>query len=85
MLVLFGTIGIQGITILHNVDFNQERNLMIAAISIGAGIGVTVYPQIFQHLPELVRLVIENAVVVTSILAVFLNIVLPGRKKTETM
>lgn len=86
MLVLFGTIGIQGITILHSVDFNQERNLMIAAISIGAGIGVTVYPQIFQHLPELVRLVIENAVVVTSMLAVFLNIVLPGRKqKTETM
>ena len=56
---------------------------MIAAISIGAGIGVTVYPQIFQQLPELIRLVIENAVVVTSVLAVFLNIVLPGREKGE--
>lgn len=81
MVILFGTIGVQGTTILRKVDFAKERNLMIAAISIGAGIGVTVYPQIFQHLPELVRLVIENAVVVTSVLAVFLNIVLPGREK----
>lgn len=83
MIVLFGTIGIQGTTILRTVDFGKERNLMIAAISIGAGIGVTVYPQIFQQLPELIRLVIENAVVVTSVLAVFLNIVLPGREKEE--
>lgn len=83
MIVLFGTIGIQGTTILRTVDFGKERNLMIAAISIGAGIGVTVYPQIFQQLPELIRLVIENAVVVTSVLAVFLNIVLPGREKGE--
>lgn len=83
MIVLFGTIGIQGTTILRTVDFGKERNLMIAAISIGAGIGVTVYPQIFQQLPELIRLVIENAVVVTSVLAVFLNVVLPGREKGE--
>ncbi|WP_230910424.1 nucleobase:cation symporter-2 family protein [Weissella cibaria] len=84
MIVLFGTIGIQGTTILRTVDFGEERNLMIAAISIGAGIGVTVYPQIFQQLPELIRLVIENAVVVTSVLAVFLNIVLPGREKGKS-
>lgn len=83
MLVLFGTIGVQGITILHQVDFSQDRNLMIAALSIGAGIGVTVYPQVFQHLPNLIRLVIENAVVVTSILAVALNIVLPAAKNEE--
>ena len=85
MIVLFGTIGIQGTTILRTVDFGKERNLMIAAISIGAGIGVTVYPQIFQQLQELIRLVIENAVVVTSVLAVFLNIVLPGREKGEVI
>lgn len=81
MVILFGTIGIQGTTIMRNVDFGLERNLMIAAVSIGAGIGVTVYPQVFQQMPTLVKLIIENAVVVTSILAVLLNIVLPGREK----
>jgi xanthine permease len=81
MLILFGTIGIQGTTIMRNVDFGSERNLMIAAVSIGAGIGVTVYPQVFQQMPTLVKLIIENAVVVTSVLAVLLNIVLPGREQ----
>lgn len=81
MFILFGTIGIQGITILSKVDFSTDRNLMIAAISISAGIGVAMYPQIFQQLPDMVRLIIQNAVVVTSMLAVFLNIVLPNREK----
>ncbi len=81
MLILFRMIGIQGTTIMRNVDFGSERNLMIAAVSIGAGIGVTVYPQVFQQMPTLVKLIIENAVVVTSVLAVLLNIVLPGREQ----
>ena len=81
MFILFGTIGIQGITILSKVDFSSDRNLIIASVAIGAGIGVAMYPQIFQQLPDMVRLIIQNAVVVTSILAVFLNIVLPNREK----
>ncbi|MCW0953716.1 purine permease [Weissella ceti] len=81
MFILFGTIGIQGITILSKVDFSSDRNLIIASVAISAGIGVAMYPQIFQQLPDMVRLIIQNAVVVTSILAVFLNIVLPNREK----
>lgn len=81
MFILFGTIGIQGITILSKVDFASDRNLIIASIAISSGIGVAMYPQIFQQLPDMVRLIIQNAVVVTSILAVFLNIVLPNREK----
>ncbi|MCM0582621.1 purine permease [Weissella diestrammenae] len=81
MLILFGTIGVQGTTIMRQVDFGAERNLMIAALSIGAGIGITVYPQLFQHMPTMLKIVIQNAVVVTAVLAVILNIVLPGRDK----
>ncbi|TYC49816.1 purine permease [Weissella muntiaci] len=80
MLILFGTIGVQGISILKTVDLNSERNLLIVALSVGSGIGVTVYPQIFQYLPDAVKLVVTNAVVVTSILAVLLNIILPKPK-----
>ena len=84
MLILFGTIGIQGMTILRTVNFDKERNLMVAALSIGAGIGITVYPQLFQHLPSVIQLVAENSVVVTSILAVVLNLILPGREEITT-
>lgn len=81
MLILFGTIGVQGTTIMRSVDFGIERNLMIAALSIGAGIGISAYPQLFQHMPVMLNIVIQNAVVVTAILAVGLNIILPGREK----
>ncbi|KRN74946.1 hypothetical protein IV73_GL000701 [Weissella kandleri] len=84
MLILFGNIGVQGMMIMHTVDFTQERNLMIAAVAIGAGLGVATYPQIFQHLPMLVKIVVQNAVVVTAVLAVGLNVLLPGRSDTKT-
>jgi len=80
MLILFGTIGVQGTTIMRNVDFSLERNLLIAALAIGSGIGITVYPQLFQHMPTMLKIVIQNSVVVTAVLAVGLNIILPGRK-----
>ncbi|MFL1696450.1 nucleobase:cation symporter-2 family protein [Weissella kandleri] len=83
MLILFGNIGVQGMMIMHTVDFTQERNLMIAAVTIGAGLGVAIYPQIFQHLPILVKIVVQNAVVVTAVLAVSLNALLPGRSDTK--
>ena len=81
MLILFGTIGVQGTTIMRAVDFGIERNLMIAALSIASGIGISAYPQLFQHMPTMINILIQNAVVVTAILAVGLNIILPGREK----
>lgn len=79
MFVMFGTIGVQGVNILRHVNFDSEKNLVIAALSIGGGIGVTVYPQFFQHLPQTIQLIVTNSVVVTSILAVVLNMILNGK------
>ncbi|CAH1855835.1 nucleobase:cation symporter-2 family protein [Convivina intestini] len=86
MFVMFGTIGVQGINILRSVDFDNEKNLVIAALSIGGGIGITVHPECFQHLPQTWQLVLTNGVVVTTILAVGLNIILNGfhRQKEQT-
>ncbi|WP_275087083.1 nucleobase:cation symporter-2 family protein [Limosilactobacillus caecicola] len=76
MIVMFGMVGIQGMQILHNVDFSKNSNLMVAAISIGLGLGVTVYPQIFQHLNTELQIILGNGVVMGSLTAVILNLVL---------
>lgn len=76
MIVMFGMVGVQGMQILHKVDFSKNSNLLVASISIGLGLGVTVYPQIFQHLPEAWQLMLSNGVVVGSVSAVVLNLVL---------
>lgn len=76
MVVMFGMVGIQGMQILHKVDFSKNSNLMVASLSIGLGLGVTVYPQIFQHLNTELQIILGNGVVMGSLAAVILNLIL---------
>ncbi len=73
MVVMFGMVGVQGIRILQNVDFNKNANLLIVALSVGTGIGVTVYPQIFRSLPQAAQIILDNGIVVGGFLAVLLS------------
>lgn len=84
MLVMFSMISIQGIRMLLKVDFSDERNTLIVAISVGAGLGVSVYPTIFQALPQSLQLFLGNGIVIASICAVVLNLILkrPNLKQT---
>jgi len=81
MIVMFGMVGVQGIRMLQQVDFKDNNNLLVSAISIGLGLGVTVYPQIFQAFPQSVQIVLNNGVVVGSFAAVVLNIIFNMRPK----
>ena len=76
MLVMFTMIAVQGIKMLVHVNLDDSRNLLIIAISIGLGLGVTVYPQIFQTLPQTVQLFLSNGIVVASLSATILNLIL---------
>ncbi|BAP84732.1 xanthine permease [Paucilactobacillus hokkaidonensis JCM 18461] len=82
MIVMFGMVGLQGIQILKQVDFSKNSNLLVASMSIGLGLGVTVYPQIFQHLPQELQIMLSNGVVVGSVTAVVLNLILNRPKTT---
>lgn len=79
MLVMFTMIAVQGIRMLIKVDFNDNRNILVVALSIGLGLGVTVYPQIFQTFPQTVQLFLGNGIVVASLSATLLNLLLKGR------
>lgn len=80
MLVMFTMIAVQGIKMLAHVDFEDNRNVLIVALSIGLGLGVTVYPQIFQALPQTVQLFLSNGIVVASLCSTLLNLCLHGLK-----
>ncbi|CAJ1229086.1 xanthine permease [Levilactobacillus zymae] len=75
MIVMFGMVGVQGIRMLQQVDFKDNNNLLVSAISIGLGLGVTVYPQIFQDLPQAIQIIVNNGVVIGSFSAVILNVI----------
>lgn len=84
MIVMFGMVGVQGIRMLQQVDFKDNNNLLVSAISIGLGLGVTVYPQIFQDLPQTVQIIMNNGVVIGSFSAVILNVIFNMRPHRVT-
>ena len=50
--VLFGTVAVVGIQILRRVDFHDERNVIVLAVSLAMAITPTVYPDIFDKFPD---------------------------------
>lgn len=84
MLAMFGMVMAYGIKMLSSVDFGKQENLLIVACSVGIGLGVTVVPTLFSQLPENIRILTDNGIVLGSASAVLLNIVfnmVPQRKR----
>ncbi len=79
MLVMFTMIAVQGMKMLAKVDFGDNRNVLITAISLGLGLGVTVAPNIFQAFPPTIQLFLSNGIVIASLSATLLNLLLKGK------
>jgi xanthine permease len=73
MICLFGTIGANGIKILSSVDFKKNENIIIVACSIGIGLGTTVTPGLFNEMPEILKMLLENGIFTGTVTAIILN------------
>lgn len=81
MLVMFGMVAVQGMRMLSTVDYTNDKNLLIIAVSIGFGLGFNSLPDLFQQLPETVRMFTGNGIVMSSLTAIFLNLLFNGVKE----
>jgi Xanthine/uracil permeases len=82
MLIMFGTVGIEGIKMLTKVKMTNN-NIMIMAVSISLGLGVTVQPTLLHFLPSTVQTILNNGLVVGSFSAIILNLLLNSNKETN--
>lgn len=83
-LVMFGMVAATGIRILGAVDFkNNRNNLFIAALAIGFGMIPLVAPTFFNKFPEELKPLLESGILLTSIVAVALNLFFNGYSKTS--
>jgi OHCU decarboxylase len=71
---LFGTVAVVGIQTLRRVDFHDERNVIVVAISLAMAIAPTVYPTIISDFPEAARIIISSGITMGSITAILLNL-----------
>ncbi|MGE8318488.1 MAG: nucleobase:cation symporter-2 family protein [Comamonas sp.] len=81
-LMMFAMIISAGIRMLSGCE-HTKRNSLIIAVSLGCGLAVTVRPDLLARLPAFVREVFGSGITVGALVAVALNLVLPGWEKAE--
>lgn len=75
MITMFGMVVASGIKMLGKVDFSLQENLLIVACSIGVGLGITVAPDLFNGLPDGIKIITDSGIVMGSLTAFLLNLV----------
>ena len=83
-LVLFGTVAASGIRTLAKVDYNEQKNLIIVATSIAAGMIPIIDYSFFINFPKWVQTLFHSGISSTCIMAILLNLLfnhLPSSKR----
>ena len=72
--IMFGMVAATGIKILATVDYaGQRNNVLVVAISIGFGLIPIVAPTFFRIFPDVLKPIVGDGIILTSISAVLLN------------
>jgi len=74
-IIMFGMVASAGIKTLKDVPLNN-RNMIIIAVSLGIGLGVTVRPDFISQLPDFVKSLFSSGISAGTITALLLNIIL---------
>lgn len=84
MIAMFGMVMAYGVSILGNINFQNQNNLLIIAISVGLGAGISSVPQAFKGLGEQFAWLTQNGIVLGAISAIILNFFFNGIKYKQT-
>lgn len=85
-LVLFGTVAASGVRTLSQTALADNRNLVIVAVALGAGLIPLAAPDFYAAFPQLVRTVIGEGITASAIAATVLNLLffhLPWRREPQ--
>lgn len=80
VIVMFGMVASAAVSILSGVEWSQ-RNMLIFGVALSLGIGLELEPDAVGHLPETVRIMLTSGVLPAALVAVVLNLAMPGRPK----
>jgi xanthine permease XanP len=76
-MVMFGAVAAAGINILAGVTLDR-RALLIIAVSLALGLGVSQVPEFLAHMPSALRHVLESGVATGGLCALAMNWFLPA-------
>lgn len=73
-LVLFGTVAASGIRTLAKIDYNEQKNLIIVATAIAAGMIPIIDHSFYADFPKWVQTLFHSGISSTCLVAIVLNI-----------
>ena len=77
VMLMFGTVAVAGFNILRTIEMTN-RNMVILAVSLAAGLGVTFLPEALEGFPKALHSILESGIATGSLLALVLNLVMPN-------
>jgi xanthine permease len=80
-LVMFATVTAVGIRSLRKVEFDGNNNLLIIAVSIGAGMVPVVAPNFYSRMPDELQIIFGSSITTTVIIVFLLNLLFNGPTK----
>ena len=81
-MVMFGAVAASGINILAGVNLDR-RALLIIAVSLALGLGISQVPEFLAHMPAALRDVLESGVATGGLCALIMNWFLPEQPAVD--
>lgn len=83
MIAMFGMVMAYGVKMLGAIDFTRQDNLLIIAVSVGIGLGITTVPEAFSKFGSEYEWLTQNGIVIGTFTAITLNLFFNGLKDKQ--
>lgn len=83
MIAMFGMVMAYGVKMLGAIDFTRQDNLLIIAVSVGIGLGITTVPEAFSKFGGDYEWLTQNGIVIGTFTAIILNLFFNGLKDKQ--
>lgn len=77
--VMFGMVAVSGIRTLGEVNYRNNNNGMVVALTLGLGLMPVLVPQLFAQLPEMAKMFLHSGITVGTCVAIVANLILNGK------
>ncbi|MGF7445257.1 solute carrier family 23 protein, partial [Klebsiella michiganensis] len=77
-IVMFGMVAVSGIRTLGQVNYRNNNNGMVVALTLGLGMMPVLVPNLFTQFPPMVQLFLHSGITIGTLTAIVANLTLNG-------
>ncbi|MFB2864719.1 nucleobase:cation symporter-2 family protein [Aeromonas sp. MdU4] len=78
-IVMFGMVAVSGVRTLGQVNYRNNNNGMVVALTLGIGLMPVVVPNLFNQFPPMMQLFLHSGITIGTLTAIVANLMLNGR------